>query len=285
MRLREGDGVNRFARDHETGLLLPRDARAPLGKRLCEYVTTGPAFFSGGGGGSDTLFSSVVLLLNLASEANGATSLVDQSSYGRTTTCGGNSAVTTSAPGGGSAVTFDGTSDSVSCAHAAELEPTNSDFCLEFDLYPNTLAVGRGILGKWDDAGTFTWLVGYGRSDFGSSSARLRLVISTNGSYQGAGDMWCPDLSLTTGAWNSVMVQRRSGAMSWGINGTYSSNTSGYGSTPSSNVTIATNSQPLRIGTINNNTGSVDGYMRYTRFTKAARYTGNYTVSTPFPTS
>lgn len=93
-----------------------------------------PYRFGGGGGGgpTDPLFSSVVLLIQ-PSGADGSTSFVDQSSYGRTLTPYGNTQVNANR------IALDGSGDQLRAAGGAELNFGTQDFCIEFKWRMTTL--------------------------------------------------------------------------------------------------------------------------------------------------
>lgn len=101
----------------------------------------------------DQYFANVVLLAINESAANGTTTFVDQSIFGRVITTVGNTVWSNTSPPSGltSTALFDGTGDRLTVANAPELQLGNNNFTIEVSCRPD---IGGVILAKTDTTGT-----------------------------------------------------------------------------------------------------------------------------------
>lgn len=230
---------------------------------------------------TDPNFASVVLLHN-CTEANGATTFTDSSSYARTiTTLGGAALSTTSPPSGANgSVTMDGTLDAYKVGNSTDFDLT-SVFTAECFLKTTGLnGSGVTIIGglravSGNDNGVFF------NADFQN---KLNLVVANNGvsnSTTGATGMF------TVGTWYHFFVSGDGTSYHIGFNGSIYTRTTRTVSPGASNGEWHWGSWPGEgAGTRN-----WRGQMGPTRVTKGVcRYSGapgaSYSIPTlPFPTS
>jgi hypothetical protein len=164
---------------------------------------------------TDPNFASVVLLHN-CTEANGATTFIDSSSFARTITTLGNAALSTTSPpsGANGSVTMDGNGDSFRVANSTDFDLT-SVFTAECFLKTSSLhASGLTVIGglraaSGNDNGVFFYV--------SSASGPINLVVANNGlSDSGVGG----NTSISNGAWQHFMVSGDGTNYHIGLNGT-----------------------------------------------------------------
>lgn len=215
---------------------------------------------------ADEHFSDVVLLLN-CNGADGSTTFTDDSDSGHTVTANGDAQVDTAEKkfGSGSAL-FDGTGDYLSIPDHADFDLGNSDFTIEFWLWPDTSTAG--LVSKTDKVYTGTNSdVSYLIRQYGADN--LLVMFSTDGSAATRSYNTTND-PLSADAWNHVALERHGTTFRLYVNGTTYI-------VWSSSATLYNSSQDLIIGAEGATTPGYycDGQIDDIRFTNGtARYQG-----------
>ena len=222
--------------------------------------------------GGDPYWADVVLLAINDNAADGSTTFVDQSSYGRTQTAAGNAQYDTAqAPSGmTSSGLFDGTGDYVSTPDATSLELAANDFTIEAYIRFNTSPSGYRMISSKDDGGNRSWY-------FSQHDNTLKFGYYVSGGATELSASWTP----STGIWYHVAAVRNGTEFYFFIDGTQ------LGTTLTLSATIDDTNANHYLASNFAGSNVFDGWICNYRLTiGTARYTADFTPPTlPLPTS
>jgi len=224
-------------------------------------------------GGGDPFYSDVLFLLHMFG-TNGSTTITDNGPSPKTWTAAGNAAITTAQyaySGSGSSLYLDGAGDYVSTPDNAAWDIGTSDFTLEgWFRFDGTIAASYTTLLSQYSV-TNVGIV----FEYDLPTTDLRLYNGDTSIADSAS--WTP----TTATWYHLAVCRSGTSIRIFINGVQS------GSTVTSAANFTASPSAFSVGA--NTSGAalaMKGWVNDARYTKAARYTANFTPPTaPFPDS
>jgi hypothetical protein len=227
---------------------------------------------SAGGGGGDPLWANVTLLLNML-EANGATTLIDNSASAFSVSGQGGAVITTAQSPfvGGGSLDLSGTAGAkrgeIASAANAGFAFAAGDYCVECWIrYVSGQGEPSWHILDANQTGTSRFLLRY------NGATALQWYINGTVRVQAS-------VAFTSGTWYHVAVTRSGNDHRLFVGGVQKS-------TANDSVTMNTGSTALYIGNSTNG-DQWGGQVGPIRFTKgAARYTSNFTPPTAvFPTS
>lgn len=212
---------------------------------------------------ADPFFSSVKLLANFDG-LNGSTVFVDSSATPKTLTAVGGAILTTAQKKVGTAsLSLDGTTAYVSVPSSTDFDFGSGDFTIEAWIYPTSLSAANLIVSKWvsGTASSCSFIIYL-------SAGKLQLSYGVGSTNAGTSST----TSVVTGVWTHVAVSKIGTTVRYFINGILDATTMPLiGS-------INTNTNPLKIGTQDNNSSYFAGYMDAFRITKGVgRYLASFT--------
>jgi len=235
---------------------------------------------AGGGGGAptDPLFAQVVALLHF-NGADGSTTFTDE--IGNTWAAIGDAKIITAqSQYGGASLNCDGTNDGIICTNAA-FAPGTGDFCVEkWVRRVGDTAVGGASAGVLFDMRTAEPSVQMAILATGSTSSPARSPqFFVNGSARIFGGS---NILTNAGAFQHLALDRHSGVTRLFVNGTQV----GSNYTDTNNYTGTTIYIGSRFAAVSGDRRSWNGQIDDFRYTKASRYTANFTPPTAaFPDS
>ncbi len=217
-----------------------------------------------GGGGGDPYFSSVVLLTHLDG-ADGSTTFVDSSSYGRTITpAGGVQIDTANFEFGGASAWFNSVGDSLRCAQSSDFDLFGGDFTAEGWYYTGSNAGNQCVL------------------EFGANNnnrLNLSIVAGSLLIYEQipGGAVLITASAPPINTWNSWCMEKSGATLTLYINGAVAGTAMG--------ASYPSGALYCDIGrSIHGAGGDFNGWEDEIRVTKGvARYGGAYTPKGPFP--
>ena len=214
-----------------------------------------------------------VQLLMLAEGADGSTVFTDSSLNNNMSSFTGNAEISDSQSRfGDTAMSFDGTGDSVVMPYLASYETGGSDFTIEYSVYHNSSVAGMGThLNRWDiqagstDAVWFVWNDGGVLEFFYSTDGASFVTLSAAGFFTGEEDAWV-DVAISRQGEDLFLLKNGVHHTTWDVG---------------SDVFFSDSIWPIRIGAAyNTQSFGLDGFIDNVRFTVGAgRYdTTSYTV-------
>jgi hypothetical protein len=222
--------------------------------------------------GGDPSFNDVQLLLH-ANGSNGSTVFTDSGPLALTPTRNGNTIIsTTQSKFGGASLYFDGSGDSLQYADNEAWNLGANNFTIEAWAFP----VGTGsffVATQRQDSDTeVAWLFYFNDTrlvfDWSFTGIGTDLTLEYN---------WLAEFAVNT--WVHVAVCRSGNTLRLFKNGTVVA-------TAPITDTIYNSTASMLVGRRGSTTSGANGYMDELRITRAARYTGNFTVQTQaFPDS
>ena len=221
-------------------------------------------------------FTKLLIHSNNTSSPGAITSFTDSSSSGHTITKHGDTRHSDAqAKFGNTSVYFDNNQDWLSFPHHSDFSITDQDFTIEG--WINTADTDGKIWSKTADGNT------YDEYFFGLSGGKLHFNIHGGSSHASSQLSMVGSTSVNGGQWHHVAVCRNGSNFRLFVNGKIDASSV-------STISATTNSEAVRVGILygaaHPTYGNYGGYLEELRFTKAARYTTDFTVpSAPFKTT
>jgi len=188
-------------------------------------------------------------------------------------TASGNAGVAVTASYYGSALSFDGSGDSLQGPlNSSDLEMGSDDFTVEAWINPSDVSGPGGIAGVWDGSSNDrSWLLYHG------TGGGINFIISGNGI---SSNVAASGISMTTGQWYHAVGEKEGTTIRIIVNGVVA------GINTSASASVYDSSEEFRIGVYDFSDGTPDefnGYIQDVRVYKGiAKYKGGFDVPKPY---